>query len=164
MYLLTRVFSMVPSNLREVAWEGPLDHDLLGFNSLIKALHRSLRNVVEGELLARVLRRDCTAPVQAYGMVAYKLPFRRESNTALGIVLKHVLLQPAAARAELAESFPNFIDIEADLLRGCQFWNELLRAMRLLAATNEVSDELLASFESAHAYLLQFFPQAPPMK
>jgi hypothetical protein len=86
-FLLTRVFSLLPATLRDVPWEGsyartvaycchskvsvtstvlclcvgPLDHDLLGFNSLAKAMHRALRNVLEAELAARVLRRECTA-------------------------------------------------------------------------------------------------------
>ena len=94
---------------------GPLDHDLLGFNSIAKALHRALRNVLEAEFAARVLRRECTAlpagvsrsgfffcsgrticcePNRAgYPIVARSLPFVQEHNTALGIVLKHVLLQ-----------------------------------------------------------------------
>jgi hypothetical protein len=28
-------------------WSGPIDHELMGFNSIVKALQRSLRNLTE---------------------------------------------------------------------------------------------------------------------
>ena len=62
--LLTRTFSLLPATLYSAPWEGPLDHDLLGFNSIVKLLHRALRNVLESELAARVLRREFYAPPQ----------------------------------------------------------------------------------------------------
>mmetsp|Transcript_22919 Transcript_22919/g.38984 ORF Transcript_22919/g.38984 Transcript_22919/m.38984 type:complete len:702 (-) Transcript_22919:69-2174(-) len=154
--LLTRTFSILPCALLEEAWEGPLDHDLLGFNSLMKAIHRSLRNCLEADLLARVLRREHRTPLNQLRHVSRVLPFRQESNTALGIALKHLMLQPATARAEFASSFHNCANVHADLHRGAQFWNELLEAVRLLASLNEVKPETLALFESAKVYLDQF--------
>ncbi len=149
MRLLTRVFSLLACDLRAEAWEGPLDHDLLGFNSLVKALHRTLRNVLEAELTARVLRRELAAPVSAYAAVAHSMPFRQESNTALGIVLKHLLLQPHETVVSLAPTFTNCVDIGADLRRGRAFWRAIVTAVRDLAAANELPADTLALFESA---------------
>jgi hypothetical protein len=147
--LLTRVFSVLTCDLRAEAWEGPLDHDLLGFNSLVKALHRTLRNVLEAELTARMLRREHGTPVQTLTTVAHSLPFRQESNTALGIVLKHLLLQPGETVASIAPSFSNCVDIAADLRRGRTFWRAVVAAVRDLAQANEVPPETAKLFESA---------------
>lgn len=147
--LLTRVFSVLACNLRAEAWEGPLDHDLLGFNSLVKALHRTLRNVLEAELAARVLRRELMGSVSSYGIVAHRMPFRQESNTALGIVLKHLLLQPNETVTSLAPTFANCVDIAADLRRGRAFWRAILAAVRALGKAGEVDAKVVQLFESA---------------
>jgi hypothetical protein len=53
-------------------------------NTLAQAVHRALRNVLEAEMAARVMRRECYAPMHTYHAVARALPFVQESNTALG--------------------------------------------------------------------------------
>ena len=152
--LLTNVFSVLQCQLKAEAWSGPLDHDILGFNSLVKALHRTLRNVLEAELVARVMRRECTAPAHELRSVALQLPFRQESGTALGIVLKHHLLGGAdGAIAKLHDKFPECTDIVGDLARGRALWAKLHDAVALLNDAKELDKGIVALFQSANAKL-----------
>jgi hypothetical protein len=59
--LLTRIFSLLPGTMEEGrSWEGPIDPDLMGFNSIVKALYKTLRNLLE-MLLANLFLSGRTA-------------------------------------------------------------------------------------------------------
>ncbi|KAI7872052.1 temperature dependent protein affecting M2 dsRNA replication-domain-containing protein [Spinellus fusiger] len=45
--LITRTLSLLPMNLKSTPWSGPFNRDLLVFNSFVKALNRSYRNLCE---------------------------------------------------------------------------------------------------------------------
>ncbi|MBM6387602.1 MAG: hypothetical protein JSY10_27080 [Paenibacillus sp.] len=45
--MLSRALSLLPMNLKSSPWSGPLNRDLLVFNSFVKALNRSYRNLCE---------------------------------------------------------------------------------------------------------------------
>ena len=53
-------------------WTGPVDHDLMGFNCMVKALNRSLRNLVEMECFSLFARKQAKVPVRDYFNVAAK--------------------------------------------------------------------------------------------
>ncbi|ORX42929.1 hypothetical protein DM01DRAFT_1340918 [Hesseltinella vesiculosa] len=45
--LVSRVLSLLPMSFKATPWSGPLNRDLLVFNSFVKSLNRSYRNLAE---------------------------------------------------------------------------------------------------------------------
>jgi len=70
--LLTRVFTLLPMRLLEKSWEGPIDHDLMGFNSIVKALYKTLRNLMEMLLLNLFLNNRATLNPEDLLEVSYR--------------------------------------------------------------------------------------------
>jgi len=125
----------------------------MAFNSILKALNRSLRNLYEMLFLTIVLRRKTVVSPHDYGLLSTKyliysslfilfstsqltthscdrLPFFQESNTALGVVLKSYLTD-ARTEAALAQRFPTCSNPWADLQKGFAFWDQCVRLVRL---------------------------------
>ncbi len=74
MNLIARVLSLLPARLGTPAqaWEGPIDQDLLAFNSLAKALHRSMRNLYEMALVVLFVRHRIRVPPADLATVSAK--------------------------------------------------------------------------------------------
>eukprot|EP01102_Stenamoeba_stenopodia_P007359 TRINITY_DN2064_c0_g2_i1.p1 TRINITY_DN2064_c0_g2~~TRINITY_DN2064_c0_g2_i1.p1 ORF type:complete len:722 (+),score=142.70 TRINITY_DN2064_c0_g2_i1:172-2337(+) len=149
--LLSRVFSILHMSFNTAkGWEGPIDYDLMAFNSILKALNRSLRNLYEMLFLTIILRRKTVVSPHDYALLSTKLPFFQESNTALGIVLK-AYLSDARSEATLAKRFPTCTNVWGDLQKGFAFWDQCVKLVRALQS--ELSQERVQEFEKADAYL-----------
>lgn len=132
-------------------WQGPLDKELMGFNSSLKAVSKTVRSLVE-LLLARLIQKATVrCSNQVIISVGYELPFMRETSTALGIMLKETL----ALNSDLAAAQQVLVccdDIAGDLASGVRFWDSACKAIALL------SKSLSASFVAANELLVPLRP------
>jgi hypothetical protein len=150
--LLSRVFSILSMKFyKDKTWEGEIDHDLMGFNSITKSMSRSLRNLFEMQLLNIFLRHKSNIPYNQYAHLSIRLPFYEESNTGLGIVLKAFLVDGCRDPSVLTAHFPSCPDPYADLQRGIHFWNQIMKMLRILGG--QISSQILNEFETADSYL-----------
>src|SRR5689334_21106855 len=113
-------------------WTGALDHDLMGFHEIVKALYRSLRNALEMTLASLFLTHKVQMPANALTKVAFSLPFFQQNSTAIGIVVNHFLIDYAPP-ACLHSKFPNCTDLAGDLLTAWKFWDEIIRIITFLS-------------------------------
>ncbi|KAG1062920.1 hypothetical protein G6F42_027308 [Rhizopus arrhizus] len=73
--LLSRAFSLLPMDLKSTPWSGPLNRDLLVFNSFVKALNRSYRNLLEMLTLSFFLNGLVQKNRKDYYQIADSLPY-----------------------------------------------------------------------------------------
>jgi len=148
--LISRVFSIVSMNLTD-KWAGPIDRELMAFNSLLRAVYRTARNVVEMSLVSITHAGRITRAIE-YPHIAAKLPFFQESNTALGVVVSSFLLEEPA---DFQKRFSKIPSLKADLHRGYAFWKDVqtmvesLQASKSPATKNFLPQELIVLFKSA---------------
>jgi len=119
----------------------------MGFNSIVKAVYRSLRNLLEMLLLRLFLKRKSKLHPKEYVGLAMKLPFFQETNTALGIALKSLL--SGTDPKKLPQQFPTCTQIIPNLKTAIKFWNEVMKMIVFLRDQNLVSTDLANQFESA---------------
>ncbi|KAI9139373.1 temperature dependent protein affecting M2 dsRNA replication [Paraphysoderma sedebokerense] len=70
---------------------GPVNRDLLCFNSIVKALQRTLRNLFEMLALNMCLNDEVKKDRDDYLKIALSLPFHKDATTALGVIAKSYL-------------------------------------------------------------------------
>jgi hypothetical protein len=148
--LLTRVFTLLPMQLIEKSWEGPIDHDLMGFNSIVKALYKTIRNLMEMLMLNLFLNNRATLNPEDLLEVTYRLPFFEETNTALGLTLKSFFLESGV---NMTERFPNCSHLKEDLRKGFEFWGQVMKMVEYLRKEKVISEDLLQEFQSATRFL-----------
>ena len=86
--LVMRVLSIVPLNFKTEPWSGPMSRSLLVFNSFLSTLSRSLRALLEATTVNLLLREDARRHREDYLEIALSLPFRSDTNTAMGVLWK----------------------------------------------------------------------------
>jgi len=154
--LLTRVCTLLPIETEmsgDFAWVGPIDQELMAWNCVVKALYKSLRNLMEMILIRLYL--SGLIKFSDYSMfqkVTARLPFFQESSTVMGLVLKSILLEKTP---DLLKRFPNCPKIKDDLTVGRKFWNEVYNMICLLYSEQAISDTLYTLFKSSNDYLQQ---------
>mmetsp|Transcript_97313 Transcript_97313/g.145840 ORF Transcript_97313/g.145840 Transcript_97313/m.145840 type:complete len:389 (+) Transcript_97313:898-2064(+) len=152
--LISRVLSILPMNFKkDVAWTGPVDHDLLAFNCILKALGRSVRGLFEMVLLGILIRTKVQVHHNCYAKISQRLPFYQENNTALGLVAKQFLMNEKQSNADIVENYPCCVSPVEDLKKGIQFWNEIVLMVKELSSQNLIESSALAQFQSADAFL-----------
>ncbi|KAJ9455156.1 viral life cyclerelated protein [Diplonema papillatum] len=136
--LISRIWSLLPMELRNLPWTSDVSKDLLAFNTIVKAFHKTLRNLIE--VVAAVLFLECRTSINPYHYheLPQTLPFGQESNTAMGIVIDYIMRSHedfgkgaecntrAKRIAHLQEKFPCCSNLEGDLEKGFQFWLTVL--------------------------------------
>eukprot|EP01062_Namystynia_karyoxenos_P027326 TRINITY_DN209_c0_g1_i1.p1 TRINITY_DN209_c0_g1~~TRINITY_DN209_c0_g1_i1.p1 ORF type:complete len:832 (+),score=327.99 TRINITY_DN209_c0_g1_i1:97-2496(+) len=131
--LASRIWSLINMDLKEEPWDSDVSKDLLAFNTVVKALHKTLRNLVEVIAAVLFLEGRTTIDPYHYCDLPANLPFAQESNTAMGIVIDYIMRSsedfgdPAinsrrTRLAHLQQQFPCCNDIAGDLARGFEFW------------------------------------------
>ncbi|CAG8538773.1 13168_t:CDS:2 [Acaulospora colombiana] len=141
--LISRTLSLMPAKFKGIPWVGPLCRELLAFNSFVKVLNRSLRNLCEMLTLSMFLNGDCVKERQDYLDIALSLPFLCDVNTGMGIIAKIYLENVIAfskegdtnkglssscineALKKIEEIFTACISAKADLENGLSFWDEV---------------------------------------
>merc|ERR1712100_5222 len=152
--LISRVLSILPMNYKEgEAWQSYVDHDLLGFNSILKAVNRSMRNLFEMVLLSILIRNKVKIHHNQFIDISQRLPFFQENSTALGIVVKDFLMSEKQTSAMINEKYECCVSASEDLKKGIQFWNEIVLMVKELGSQNLIESSLLTQFSGADAFL-----------
>lgn len=159
--LLCRVMSLVPMRLRHVMWDSDVDFDLAAFHSLVRALKRTLRQMVEGAL-AHVLLKDlsnvrilpkgfmCTSPLkEQWPSTPAELPAFMLPRACMGIVVKYFLeykgTDGEAFKADLGKRFPCCWQPIEDMKLAFTFWQDLRRCVDKIAedlGAEDLSEEM----------------------
>ncbi|RCH91950.1 hypothetical protein CU098_001354, partial [Rhizopus stolonifer] len=157
--LLSRAFSLLPMHLKSIPWSGPLNRDLLVFNSFVKALNRSYRNLCEMLTLSFFLNGLVKKDRDDYYSIADSLPYMADVNVALGLVCKHYLERITEGKSPLEslslteKAFPTCESVKSDLEQGFQFWNQLFEAVQTLFKTESIHSTTLDMFQGANQWL-----------
>jgi hypothetical protein len=146
--LISRVVSLLSMSYHgDKPWSGPIDHELMGFSSIVKALLRSLRNLTEMLAAHLVITHKARFAPEGYTDVLFRLPFLRESSTAMGVVIKYYLLGDDMLALE--SKFPACKDITGDLKNAFTFWDQVMRVINFLYECQAISVQLFEEFVSA---------------
>ncbi|CAG8474579.1 15153_t:CDS:10 [Funneliformis caledonium] len=168
--LLSRTLSLIPAKFKGVSWNGPLSRELLAFNSFVRALNRSLRNLCEMLTLSMFLNGDCVRDRQDLLEIALSLPFLYDANTGMGIIAKTYLetviklskdndskgstrSHVSEALKKLDETFTGCINVKVDLENGLAFWDEVMIAINSLKASGAISNETASQFINTNNWL-----------
>jgi len=129
--------------------------DLMAFNSITKALYRSLRNLLEMIVLSVFLKHKALIPPKDYAKLTYRLPFYQETNTAMGIILKTFLRQEQRTFNEkkFNDNFPACENALDDLKIGIEFWTQVWKMIGHLNDHKVISSDLYHDFSSANNFL-----------
>ncbi|KAI8645014.1 temperature dependent protein affecting M2 dsRNA replication-domain-containing protein [Parasitella parasitica] len=140
-------------------WSGPLNRDLLVFNSFVKALNRSYRNLLEMLTLSFFLNGLVQKDRKDYYQIADSLPYLADVNVALGLVCKFYLERvvegkSAAEALELTEkAFPTCNSVKSDLEKGFAFWSQLFTAIETLDKARSIEKSTFEMFLGANEWL-----------
>ncbi|KAL7309521.1 hypothetical protein PS15m_010389 [Mucor circinelloides] len=157
--LLSRAFSLLPMDLKSTPWSGPLNRDLLVFNSFVKALNRSYRNLLEMLTLSFFLNGLVQKNRKDYYQIADSLPYLADVNVALGLVCKHYLERivegqsATEALASAEKAFPTCNSVKSDLEKGFAFWKQLYAAIESLDKAKSIEKSTFEMFHSANEWL-----------
>lgn len=183
--LLLRTFSLLPMQFKPEAWSQPVSMELLVFNSFVRAMGRSMRQLVEMIASTMLLCGDAKRARDDHLDIALSLPFQTDTNTGLGILLKCYIegflaysgavptsddvsgKNGQAKQAEikeykdsildiLEESFINVRSVRMELQRGFRFWDSIMIAVRSLAENDGMSKEATEEFLEAEKWLEGF--------
>ncbi|KAI8979044.1 temperature dependent protein affecting M2 dsRNA replication [Mycotypha africana] len=159
--LLSRAFSLLPMQLKSQPWSGALNRDLLAFNSFVKALARSYRNLCEMLTLSFFLNGLVMKDRKDYFQISESLPFMSDHNVALGLVCKYYLEQFVEGKS-LSEAlkatenaFPTCQNVKDDLKQGFKFWQLLIKAVNILVIEESIDIAIGDMFKNADKWLEQ---------
>lgn len=163
--LIERVMSMVPMTFKFIQWgeRAGVSQDLLCYNSIVKILYKSMRQVIEMLLAATFLEGHCDLELTqnlCLTRLSIHLPFFQETNTAMGVVARYLLETPVDTLSvdQLPKKFTSCVDVLADFRdRAVPFWNQTVDMVRTLYGAKSGLDaygaSILEQFESADKFL-----------
>ncbi|CAO3674388.1 unnamed protein product [Umbelopsis vinacea] len=137
---------------------GQMDRDILVFNSFVKSLNRSYRNLCEMLLLSLFLNGCVKRERSDYAELSIRLPYVADMNAAMGMAVKHYLENAAkegsnAKALEATEKvFTTASDLNGDLNKGFDFWDHLIKGIKVLKAAKSF-EETCNMFLEADAWL-----------
>jgi len=141
-----------------LGWTKEVDYELLCFNSVLKSLTRSLRNLCEMITLSLFILEPDALGRNDIKEIYFGLPFGNEISTASGILIKYHLSHYGKAGysvEQLKEVFPSCDDPIGTLKSGYAFWNDLFKAVVSLEKSQlYVSKGLLATFQEGNQLLM----------
>ncbi|KAG2172313.1 hypothetical protein INT43_004855, partial [Umbelopsis isabellina] len=139
--LISRTVSLVPMTFKhDVPFVGQMYRDVLVFNSFVKALNRSYRNLCEMLLLSLFLNDCVKRDRRDYAELSIRLPYVSDINAATGMVaksyLENTLKEESASKAvETTEKmYSTAIDLKAGLANGFEFWDQVMKGIKVLKA------------------------------
>ncbi|KAL1919389.1 uncharacterized protein VTP21DRAFT_2082 [Calcarisporiella thermophila] len=158
--LITRTLSLLPMQFHNSPWTGPLNRELLCFNSFVKAGARTLRNLFEMLILSMFLHGECKRAQDDYFNIYENTPYLQDVNDALGIVSKTYLdrvlsseMTKEEAAKNVEEVFTACKNVRGDLKSGFQFWDKVVAGVKVLVEGGAISKELGGQFEEADRWL-----------
>jgi len=170
MFLLSRMFSLVPMKLRNARWNSDVVFDLTAFQLLVRVLKRSLRHLTEASLSSVLLKDLSKARLLPLGFMcsspsangdhmdtASLLPVFMLPRACMGIVCLFFLNYPGDPHrfsTELANRFPCCHQALKDLKDAMVFWLDLMRCVADIAGPLGAED-LYEDMEAANVLLQQ---------
>ena len=142
---------------QDKAWNTSVDFDLLAFNSVVRAIHKTARNIMETLLFAflcskRIAPLTATNMIDEMASLAFKLPFYTEQGTALGIIAKTALSSSEPA-LNLQELFPACKDPRSDLRNGYLFWRQFAKIARSMCDAGLIPQQMMTDITNADKFL-----------
>ncbi|KAI9295438.1 PIN domain-like protein [Neoconidiobolus thromboides FSU 785] len=161
--LFSRVVSLITVGYETAPWEGPVDRNLLCFQSCARLVSRSLRHYVEMVAMGIILGGETVKPRTDITKIAQRLPFVQETNTALGVLAKlfldRVCQYPETdinhwfEPSQLPKTFASCADVQEDLFRGFDFWDQVYSAIITLKGNSKEGDVIVQQFIDANEWL-----------
>ncbi|KAL7271158.1 hypothetical protein RUND412_006108 [Rhizina undulata] len=152
--LISQVASLVPINHKSIGYTGPLNRSLLGFNSFVRGLTRTLRNFAEMTLASLLMHGDADRDErQDWSDLGLRLPFIDEVNAGLGIAVKTYLDELSsdvgpdfAAQKEIQKKnmpmmFAQAADVVDDLGLAFKVWDAIIVGIKTLREAGEFVNE-----------------------
>eukprot|EP00933_Yihiella_yeosuensis_P021782 TRINITY_DN17190_c0_g1_i1.p1 TRINITY_DN17190_c0_g1~~TRINITY_DN17190_c0_g1_i1.p1 ORF type:complete len:755 (-),score=163.04 TRINITY_DN17190_c0_g1_i1:341-2605(-) len=162
--LLCRVMSLVPMRLKNVMWDADVDFDLAAFHALVRALKRTLRQLVESSL-AFCLLKDlsrvkllpsgfmCASPTKDnYQNTPAVLPTFMLPRACLGIVVNFFLDYKGDAKSfkdDVQKRFPCCVQPMEDLKTAFDFWDDLTRCVKTIVSDLGSCEDMAQEMEMA---------------
>jgi hypothetical protein len=144
--LVARVCSLLQPKLAAESWTGPMNYSIAQFYSIVRLLHRNYRLLLEAIILNEFCNKRFTSPELFRGL-GEKLPFRAVPCSALGVVLRSLLLGKSLSEAKLL--FPQCIDLKGDLERCWKLWQCVMNAVCCLRKHQSVKEKVMQDFQQA---------------
>ncbi|QGA18185.1 hypothetical protein EYB26_005869 [Talaromyces marneffei] len=140
--LISRVACIGKLKHKPIGYSGPLSRQLLSFRSLIFAVRRTLRELVEVVLTSMLLSGEVDRNIGSEGLtsISYKLPFVNDNDCGLGIAVRtyldDLLYQPESSspktreevRAKGKEWFQHSESFEDNLDAAFTLWDAVYAA------------------------------------
>nr|ODN90857.1 XPG domain-containing protein [Cryptococcus depauperatus CBS 7855] len=153
--LIMRCISVLPLMLRPQQWIGPLSQELLAFNSFVRALSKSLRQLFEAVSVHLLLSGDGRRNRDDYSDIMLSLPFQTDVSTGFGILIKtyldattyhnegesinmdnyrseKVVKAKKDAISFVEDNLTSIRNPVQELSRGFRFWDTIMVAIRSL--------------------------------
>jgi len=138
MLLLSRVACLGRFKHKQIGFTGALSRQLLGYHSMVSAVRRGLRDLVEMCMTTMLMNHDASRDDRSdWYALGLNLPFLLDNDCGLGLLVNNYLYQlyrdPAGdpkseevrgqAREETATVFAHCEDAEGDLKKAFQLWD-----------------------------------------
>eukprot|EP01063_Lacrimia_lanifica_P010768 TRINITY_DN17519_c0_g1_i1.p1 TRINITY_DN17519_c0_g1~~TRINITY_DN17519_c0_g1_i1.p1 ORF type:complete len:866 (+),score=385.37 TRINITY_DN17519_c0_g1_i1:94-2598(+) len=134
--LVSRVWSLLPMQLSDKeAWDAEVSKDLVAFNTLVRVLLKTLRDLVEAIGASMYVERRADVDPQHFCEIPPMLPFQHNHGTAMGVVIDYIMrhddtfgelegddVTRADRLAHLEKVFPCCTNLGEDLAKGFRFW------------------------------------------
>lgn len=147
--LLSRVFSLLPMELRERMWESSVDYDLIGFNCIVKSSFKTTRYLLEMIFFNMFINGKTKLPLHTFQNLLLKFPFYEESNVCMGIVIKYLLKN---GTKDIKSKFPCCVNIKRDVKKGIEFWSNCVIKM-IEVLKDDIKKDTYESFMEANNLL-----------
>ncbi|KAG0265507.1 hypothetical protein DFQ27_000586 [Actinomortierella ambigua] len=151
-------------------WTGPLNRDLLVFNSMHRSVSKNLRYLSDAVLVEMLLADECNKDKVDYSELGTTTPFAAEASTVLGIVVQHYIeivannntLTPDQAVQQLTKQLGSAVtnlflhSLKEELARAFEFWQVVAAAAASLGESGAISKEAAKEFAEADAWLAKY--------
>ncbi|KAJ9086460.1 hypothetical protein DSO57_1003796 [Entomophthora muscae] len=161
--LFSRVMCMIPMSFGRAPWSGPVDRNLLCFQSCVRVMTRTLRHMVEMVAMGILLSGECSKPRTDLTDISVRLPFSQEPNTALAILAKLYLNRLCQypqtkpdhwfEEGQLPRTFPCSSDPLDDIQRGFEFWDQLVQVLTVVNSQLSTPLDVFQQFVDANQWL-----------
>lgn len=164
--LVTRTTSLIGARFKGVkAWAGPVNRDLLAFNSMAKVLTRHLRQLSESLMLEMLLSNELQKEDLNFTELAAHMPFANEHSTVMGVLVKEFLesqaVDPQLSREQAVQAVEEKLgatslaslaeSVKEELQRGFTFWEVVVDAVK--AQGSGVSKDVVQEFTEANNWI-----------
>ncbi|KAF9373727.1 hypothetical protein CPB97_000357, partial [Podila verticillata] len=147
------------------AWAGPVNRDLLAFNSMAKVLTRHLRQLSESLLLEMLLSNELQKEDLNFTELAAHMPFASEHSTVMGVLVKEFLesqaVDPKLSREQAVQAVEEKLgatslaslaeSVKEELQRGFTFWEVVVDAVK--AQGSGVGKDVVQEFTEANNWI-----------